>query len=178
MSLYQKSNSELGFEIGDLLPSSKFPKWMLVLSIYSAIIILTNTIPGLINISIGDLINPQLTGYILSDITSLLSIAPLALVIFRNNLLCIYYLIMTSFASLALTFALIGRETENLSPYFHSLKGLEFIPEELFLWLVFNGKLGITAQSIVAVVDSVFLVIFCALMLYFHNNRQKIVQVP
>lgn len=172
MSLYGKSNSNQGSPIGNLMPASGLPMWILALAAYFAAMTLTDKIPSLIGWLEDDLLKPEYIGYFLGDITGVLSVIALALFLFRRNVFCLYYLMLAALADMALTIASTAGKAEDLSSYFYSLQGLEFVPNRIFGWLIGWNNVSDPIKHVVRVVDPIVSVAFCALLLYFHSKRQ------
>ena len=172
MSLYGKSNSNQGSAIGNLVPASGLPMWMLALAAYFAAMTLTNKIPSLIGWLKDDLLKVKYIGYFLGDITGVLSVTVLALFLFRRNVFCLYSLMLAALADMALAIASAAGKAEDLNSYFYSLHGLDFVPYRIFGWLIGWNNVSDPFQLVLLIVDPVVSVAFCALLLYFHSKRQ------
>ena len=169
MSLYGKPDSNQGSPIGNLVPASGLPMWLLALAAYSAAMTLTNKIPDLIDWLDGDLLKAEYMGYFLGSITSALSVIALAFFLFRRNVFCLYYLMLATLANVALAFAATAGVTEGLSSYFYALQGLEFVPNRIFGWLIGWNHVSDPVQHIVGIAGLVASVAFCDLLMYFHS---------
>ncbi len=173
MSLYGKSNPNPGPPLGNWVPASGLPMWLLALAAYCAVMTLTNKIPELIDWLGGDLFTPEYMGYLLGTITSILSVVALAFFLFRRNVFCLYYVMLATFANLALTLASTAGKTEGLNAYFYALQGLEFVPNRIFGWLIGWNHVSDPIRHVVGIADPVFSVAFCALLLYVHSKRKS-----
>lgn len=172
MSLYGKSNTNQGSAVGNLMPASGLPMWLLALAAYFAVMTLMNKIPNFIFWLADGLPKPEYIGIYLGAITGVLSVVALALFLFRRNVLCLYYLILAALANMTLTIASTAGKVDNLNSYFYSLEGLDFVSNDIFGWLIGWDNVSVPIQHFVRVANAVFSVTFCALLLYFHNKRQ------
>ena len=174
MSLYGKTNTSQGLAISNLTSVSGLPVWMLVLAGYFALITLTNNISNLIDVLESDNHRKQFFGYFMGFISGILSVAALALFIFRFNTLSLYYLMITALTSGALKIA-VRAEVEVLSPYFYWLQGLDSFSIRVIGWAIGWENL-IPHISLLTIVGSVISVAFCAFLIYFHNRRRPVAQ--
>lgn len=172
MSLYGKSNSNQGSAIGNLVPASGLPMWMLALAAYFAAMTLTNKIPSLILWLENDLLKAEYIGYFLGAITGVLSVIVLGLFLFRRNVFYLYYLMLAVLTDMARTIASAAGKVEDLNSYFYSLQGLDFVPYWIFSRLIGWNNVSDPIKHVVGVVNPVVSVAFCALLLYFHSKRQ------
>jgi len=177
MSLYEKSNSNQGSAVGNLMPASELPTWMLTIAAYLAVTTLTNKISSLINWLKNDLLDAELMGYFLGDITGVLSVVVLALFLFRRNVFCLYYLMLVQLANFALVIASAAVKVKGLNSYFFLLRGLDFVPYKIFDWLIGWDNVSNPVKNVLWILGSVVTVAFCALLLYFHKKRKTNVEL-
>jgi hypothetical protein len=172
MSLYGKSNSNQDSAIGNLVPASGLPMWMLALAAYFIAVTLTNKIPGLIFRLEAHGIDSEYIGYFIGDITGSLSAILLLLFILTRNAACLYYLVLAASYHLALVLVTYSMDIKVLSSYYSSVQGLSSIPSRIIGWAIGWNNVSDSVKVQLRFVGAISTFVFCALLLYFHKKRK------
>lgn len=125
MSLYENSNKSVA--INSFFSNASLPMWVFVIAAYFALTTSINVITNLGSWIEGGMFEAKYFWEILGDLTGLISVIALLIFLLKKTVLCLYYLVVSSFVSFVwgVTFFL---GIKDLSPVFYSLRGLDFIP--------------------------------------------------
>ena len=168
MSLYESSNKNVS--INSFFSNARLPIWVLVIAAYLALTTFINQISNLSSYIVEGVFEAKYLWGILGNLTGLISIVALLIFLLKKNVLCLYYLVVTSVASFAfgVAFSLGNKE---IMPLRNSLRGLDFIPYPILIHII-ESSIGWSNVSesfgkVIQLINGSVSISFSGLLFYF-----------